>query len=85
MVVVTKNNIKQLTENVDIKIFDEKIRTYIKEDYNCNDDCQLGLKTINIDVNGNFYPCVQFVGDENYIIGNCKEGLDIKKRSILIK
>lgn len=135
MVVVTKNNIKQLTENVDylinlgfktinlqfdffanwedkdlitieesynkladlyikkilneeninIIMFDEKIKTYIKEDYNCNDDCQLGIKSINIGDDGNFYPCVQFVGAEKYIIGNCKEGLDIEKRNDLIQ
>ena len=72
-------------ENIDIIMFDEKIKTYIKEEYNCNDDCQLGLKSINIGVDGNFYPCVQFVGEENYIIGNCKEGLDIKKRNNLIQ
>ena len=72
-------------ENVNIIVFDEKIRTYIKEEYNCNDDCQLGIKTINIGVDGNFYPCMQFVGENNYLIGNCKEGLDIEKRNNLIK
>lgn len=72
-------------EDIDIFIFDEKIRTHIKEEYNCNDDCKLGMKSINVGTDGNFYPCMQFVGNSEYIIGNCEDGLDIKARLELIK
>lgn len=72
-------------ENISIIMFDEKIKTYIKEEYNCNDDCQLGIKSVNIGVDGNFYPCIQFVGEKDYIIGDCNNGLDINKRDVLIR
>jgi len=72
-------------EDIDISVFDEKIMTHIKEGYNCNEDCNLGIKSINIGVDGNFYPCMQFVGDEKYIIGNCEKGIDFSARKRLIE
>ena len=72
-------------ENIDIIAIDKKIKTYIQRDYNCNDDCKLGMKSVNVGVDGNFYPCVQFVGNEKYIIGNCKEGIDETARMNIIK
>lgn len=72
-------------EDIDIFVFDEKIKTYIKDDCNCNDDCQLGVKSINVGTDGNFYPCMQFVDSKEYIIGNCKNGIDIEARNELLK
>ncbi len=72
-------------EDMDIIVFDEKIRTYINEEYNCNEDCNLGIISVNVGTDGNFYPCMQFVGDKKYIIGNCKSGIDIEKRKKLIE
>lgn len=72
-------------EEINIPLIDEKIKTYIKDEYNCNNDCQLGMKAINVGTDGNFYPCVQFVYDEKYIIGNCVDGIDDKARTKLIK
>ena len=72
-------------EDINIPLIDEKINTYIKDDYNCNSDCQLGIKHVNIGTDGNFYPCVQFVGNSEYIIGNCESGIDFDARSKLIK
>ena len=72
-------------EDVDVFIFDEKIKTHIKEGYNCNEECNLGIKNINVGVDGNFYPCIQFVGDEKYIIGNCDKGIDFVARRKLIE
>lgn len=43
------------------------------------------MKTINIGTDGNFYPCMQFVNNKDFIIGNCKEGIDINARLNLIK
>lgn len=60
-------------EDITFGVFDEKIKTHIEEGYNCNEDCNLGVKSINVGTDGNFYPCMQFVGDEKYIIGNCKK------------
>ena len=72
-------------EDVDIFIFDEKIKTHIKEEYNCNEECKLGIKSINVGSDGNFYPCMQFVGDEKYVIGNCDKGIDFEARKKLIE
>lgn len=72
-------------EYINIPLIDEKINTYIKDDYNCNDDCKLGIKTINVGTDGKFYPCVQFVGNEKYVIGNCENGIDFNARLNLIK
>lgn len=71
-------------EDVDISVFDEKILSHVKEGYNCNEECKLGIKSLNVGVDGNFYPCMQFVGDEKYIIGNCENGIDFLARKNLI-
>lgn len=72
-------------EDISITIFDDKIKTHIQENYNCNENCNLGIKNINVDVDGNFYPCMQFVGNSKYVIGNCKDGIDFEARKNLIK
>lgn len=75
-----------LNENdLDFPLFDEKIRTHIKEGFDCNDGCQLGMQNINVGTDGNFYPCMQFVGLKEYIIGNCEEGINTNARIALIK
>ena len=62
--------------DIDIPILDEK--------YNCNEDCGYGFKSINVGTDGNFYPCMQFVDKKEYIIGNCKNGIDKKAQLNLI-
>lgn len=71
-------------QDIDISVFDEKIMSHIKEGYNCNKECNLGLKNINVGTDGKFYPCMQFVGDDRYIIGDCEKGIDILARNRLI-
>lgn len=71
-------------EDISITIFDEKIKSHIQKDYDCNKNCNLGMKSINVGSDGNFYPCIQFVGNTNYIIGNCKSGIDFEARKNLI-
>lgn len=71
--------------DIEIPLIDNKIRTYIKDKYDCNEDCKLGMKTINVGTDGNFYPCMQFVNNKDFIIGNCKKGIDINSRTNLIK
>ena len=74
-----------LNENdIDIPVIDEKIRTHVEEGFNCNKECKMGMKTINVDTDGNFYPCMQFVGEKDFIIGNCKNGIDFEARKNLI-
>lgn len=71
--------------DITIPLIDEKIKTYINDKYNCNDDCEFGMKTINVGTDGNFYPCMQFVNNKDFIIGNCKDGIDVKSRMNLIQ
>lgn len=71
--------------DVDIPILDEKIRTYISKKYDCNNDCNYGMNVINVGTDGNFYPCMQFVNNDKFIIGNCKEGINKSLRENLSK
>lgn len=72
-------------DDVQIPVIDDKIKTYIDEKYNCNENCILGKSTIVVGVDGNFYPCIQFVNNYRFIIGNCKDGIDVKAKINLIK
>lgn len=60
---------------------DEKIRTYIDDKMDCNNNCSVGLRNVNVGTDGNIYPCMQFMYDEEYVIGNCNDGID-KNRQI---
>ncbi len=42
------------------------------------------MKSINVGTDGNFYPCIQFIENSDYIIGNCKNGIDFEARKNLI-
>ena len=42
-------------------------------------------QTINVGTDGFFYPCMQFVYNKDFIIGNCENGIDIEKRAKLIQ
>lgn len=47
--------------------------------------CQLGMRQISIDPNGEIYPCVQFVSKLDFKIGDVWKGIDIKKQIELYK
>lgn len=72
-------------KQINILIFDKKIRTYIDNTYVCNKECNFGIDNLYVSTDGNLYPCVQFVGNPKFVIGNCKDGVDSNKRDILIK
>ena len=72
-------------KDVKITLFDNKIKTYIYDTYDCNNDCDLGMKNIEVGADGNYYLCTEFLNNENYIIGNCKTGIDFKVRNNIIK
>lgn len=59
---------------------DEKIRSYIDDDMNCNNDCSVGLRGANVGTDGNIYPCMQFMYNNDYIIGTCDNGIDKGKQ-----
>lgn len=70
---------------INILVFDKKIRTYIDDTYVCNKECKFGMENLYVATDGNLYPCVQFVGNSEYVIGDCTTGVDIHKRDLLIK
>ena len=59
---------------------DEKIRSYIDYDMDCNNDCSVGIRGANVGTDGNIYPCMQFMYNNEYIIGNCELGIDKRKQ-----
>ncbi len=71
-------------EKLYLQPFDNKISDYIKEQ-DCNEKCMLGLKHVDVSSYKKIYPCTQFVGKEEYEIGNIETGIDKSKRENLIK
>ncbi len=60
--------------------FEVKMRSYIDGDGYCEQRCQLGLRQLSVDTDGKLYPCVQFVGEEQYCVGDVFSGIDEKRR-----
>lgn len=63
--------------------FEVKISSYINGDNYCYERCELGKKQISIAPDGYLYPCVQFVGEEEYCIGHVDSGIVISKQAKL--
>jgi uncharacterized protein len=63
--------------------FEVKISSHVNRRTYKQERCELGKKQISVSTDGLLYPCVQFVGDEEFSIGNVKDGIDEKRRSIL--
>ena len=72
-------------KDINFGLFEEKIKTYIDGKYDCNEDCGFGLKTVNVGTDGKIYPCMQFVYEEGYEIGDFQKGIDFNKRNNLLK
>mgnify|MGYP005850284173 CR=1 FL=1 len=63
--------------------FEVKMRSHIDGDGYCEERCQLGLRQLSVDADGRLYPCVQFVGEEEYCVGDVFTGIDEKRRKAL--
>lgn len=59
---------------------DEKIRSYIDESINVNDNCSVGMRGVNVGTDGKIYPCMQFMYDTEYIIGDTEHGINKDKQ-----
>lgn len=62
---------------------DEKIRSYIDDKIDCNDNCSVGMRGVNVGTDGNIYPCMQFMYQPKYVIGNCETGIN-KERQVAV-
>ncbi len=62
--------------------FEVKISSHIYPGSCKAERCELGQTQISIAPDGKIYPCVQFVGDSEFCIGNVTDGIDesVKKR-----
>ena len=56
---------------------DTKMYLHIQEK-KCVDSCNANRIAVNAD--GKFYPCIQYVGDDRFSIGDYENGIDIQQR-----
>ena len=63
--------------------FEVKISSHVNSDTYCHERCELGLKQLSVGSDGSFYPCVQFVGDSNFRLGDVRNGIDETARQAL--
>ena len=61
--------------------FDKRIATRVFEERGCS--CALGRRQISVGPDGRLYPCVQFVGRNDYVIGTAARGVDEARRQAL--
>lgn len=65
--------------------FEVKMRSHIDGEQYCAQRCRLGQRQLSVDTDGRLYPCVQFVGDARYCIGDIRGGTDETKRRELFE
>jgi uncharacterized protein len=65
--------------------FEVKISSHINHRTYCRERCELGMKQLSVAPDGRLYPCVQFVGDDNYALGDVYAGVNEKKREQLYR
>ncbi len=63
--------------------FEVKISSHIHRTNYHQERCELGKKQLSVAPDGKLYPCVQFVGDEAYCIGDVFSGVNEDKRMAL--
>lgn len=79
---------KELTLKEDkfyLSPFEVKLSSHIHGDSYCEERCELGKKQLSVAPDGRLYPCVQFVGDEEYYIGSVHSGIDETRRQSLYR
>lgn len=60
--------------------FEVKMSSHIRGDDYCSERCELGKKQISVAPDGKLYPCVQFIDDAEYCIGDVQNGIRHDKR-----
>ena len=60
--------------------FEVKIASHVRPGSCARERCELGQKQLSIAPDGGIFPCVQFVGDEAFRIGDVRTGIDEAKR-----
>jgi len=71
-------------ESISFPAFDSKIESHILGDQYLHRTCKFGQKQVSIDTDGRIYPCLQFVGDSEYCMGDVFSGIqDIQKNYVV--
>ena len=60
--------------------FEVKISSHVHNRSYHRERCELGQHQLSVAPDGGLFPCVQFVGDERYRIGDVFHGIDEEKR-----
>ena len=63
--------------------FEVKISSHINHRTYCHERCELGLRQLSVGPDGTLYPCVQFVGDPKFRLGDVFKGVDEAARQAL--
>jgi len=63
--------------------FEVKISSHINSRTYKHERCELGLRQLSVAPDGTLYPCVQFVGDKEFALGDVFGGIDENKRQAL--
>jgi len=63
--------------------FEVKLSSHIHGVNYRHERCELGRRQVSVAPDGGIYPCVQFVGHEEYRIGDVRTGIDEQKRNSL--
>ena len=63
--------------------FETKIASHIEGKNYVQKHCHIGKEQISVAVDGKIYPCVQFVGNPAYCIGDVWSGVDFERQSAL--
>lgn len=60
--------------------FDGKIAAHTRGDSSRQHNCAAGVRQFAVDPDGAIYPCVEFLFDPRFVIGDLKTGLDANRR-----
>ena len=63
--------------------FEVKSSSHVNNRTYCHERCELGLRQLSVGPDGNLYPCVQFVGDACFRLGDVWQGIDEPARQAL--
>ncbi len=65
--------------------FETKISSHIKGENYCIENCTFGKKQVSVSPDGFIYPCVQFIGEDAFVIGHIASGIDEVKQNALFR
>ena len=66
-----------------LSCFEMKILSHLRGEKYCEDRCQLGRRQVSVAQDGKLYPCVQFINDPEFEMGDVFSGVDEGKRRII--